>query len=1660
MTYGIIELAAGWFHVKSDPHVRMKVMRLFPAARDVSGVLRLKENSAACEDLLWVLDRFPHEARPGLMQYLRAQVRANKDNREAAQNILDGLTTSPVPTALPLRDYQTTAVELTRRSPGLLIGDDVGLGKEQPISEPTPTPQGWRHFGDLMRGDEVFNAAGEPVKILEVFPQGVKPVYRVTFTDGIATRCGLEHLWLTESPARRSPRVIPLSEIIQRGLVRKNGAPRFRIPRQKMTMMPDAPLPLDPYFVGVILGDGCTAPSMHGLQATIGHEDSDIIPRLPTPLSTRDASGCTQVAWNADMLRDFRAAGIDGYSTEKRIPPAFLNSGTNQRIALLRGMMDTDGSCSKNRAVFHSTNPELAQDVKVLIDSLGGYSTVRRYVRSDGKNDDYQVRVQTDFCPFLTGRKASQWKPGGYNKCHRRSIISVELCGEEECRCIKVPGGLYLTNHHIVTHNTATAIGVVVTHELPAVVVCPTHIQQQWCDQFQAFAPHLKTHIIKKRESYPLPAHHVTVLSYSKLDAWAERQPWKTVVFDEVHELRGDNTKKGHAAAFLAQVCKIRVGLSVGPHATLLLRGGPFGRGWLGTISEAWDVMKGIPSRKDGEYELIDAEACGVESRGWTGAGFGWKPVMKFIRHRCTKPVRDIQAGGTTLTVTEDHSVFHAGDGQLACAEGANLPKDAILLTDNGAQWDVQPEKEIDILEVSRKLDRLQVVVDTSGTNRRELGMSASDWQNCRAECTYGPRLPAQVYLRHRDILPDPTAIYLGRGKAPCLPAKVKLSEWAYVLGFFLGDGWATNDRVAFAVETARVGAFTQRIHTLGLGLRPIERKMPGESSEIRMSNRVLANLLQTIFQKKKCFDKFLPAEWITSWPETARRELLQGLVDSDGHTSERGTKRGSHYATTSERLAEGVRALLTSLGIPCGIHARKPADGGTIKGRKIIGKRTAFHVTWATRSEEAGIDSQQRRVKWSRGKFHEAPMRTNRPGIRPEWVYDLEMLGHPSFTANNLLVHNSATPIFNYAGEIWNVMQGIAPGALGTKDEFQREWKSDNKGRVADPVALGAWLRSQYVYLRRTRKEVGRELPPEERINHIVEHDPKIMERMEVLGKQLALKVLNGSFTEKGIAARELDARLRQITGLAKAPFVADFVAGLVANGEQVILAGWHRECFAAGTEIMMADGGIRKIESVLQGEKVMGPDSNQRKVKAAFRDHGKRWLIQPNRGQKWVCSDGHILTLRNTETKNTVTMTAGQFAALTPGRQRRFALYKSGALQFKKRPPVFEPWLLGYWLGDGNSSLHSVIVSTGDTEVSAELGRIAERYALTLTSQPCAISTKCRFFTLAGKNAGPKGTNRVLREFQGLNVKNNKHIPHAYKTASAEQRWELLAGLIDSDGHVYGGNAKGTMEFTNKNERLARDVAFVARSLGISATVTKEYKKTQLASQAATYCRVTMCGDFKNLTTRITRKKAVVRAGQKNVLHTGFKIEPAPDGDYFGIEVDGDNLFLLGDTTVVHNCYDVWAEVFDRAGVSYAFYTGKESTVKKGVSAAKFMAKECQVLILSLRSGEGLDGLQAVCSTVVFGELDWSPQRHHQLIGRARRDGMDVSKRVTAFFLMARSGTDPIVAQILGNKWKSATAVTDPSQLNSDADEFSQAETESRVAMLARDWLNQCKK
>ena len=168
-----------------------------------------------------------------------------------------------------------------------------------------------------------------------------------------------------------------------------------------------------------------------------------------------------------------------------------------------------------------------------------------------------------------------------------------------------------------------------------------------------------------------------------------------------------------------------------------------------------------------------------------------------------------------------------------------------------------------------------------------------------------------------------------------------------------------------------------------------------------------------------------------------------------------------------------------------------------------------------------------------------------------------------------------------------------------------------------------------------------------------------------------------------------------------------------------------------------------------------------------------------------------------------------------------------------------------------------------------------------------------------------GTSSCNLVLDSLRALDLIYNKHIPQQYKTASVKDRFELLAGLLDTDGHL-STHAYPKYEITQKNQQLAEDIAFLARSLGFAVTIKpkKAHCFVNGVKRVGDYFRVNISGNLSRIPMRIERKKSTFDS-TRNFLNTNFTVTPIGEGEYFGFSVDGDHLFLLANFIVTHNSW-----------------------------------------------------------------------------------------------------------------------------------------------------------
>jgi len=345
----------------------------------------------------------------------------------------------------------------------------IQFDQAQPLDEPVLTPNGWVEIGSLSVGDEVIGADGFVTTVVDVQDKGIHSTYKVEFSDGSWTRCSENHLWKVKTAQERNRgykgSVHSLHDIAKIGLKYRKASRHF-IPVVETVEFSDKKFLLDSYVLGALLGDGCFTGDTTPFLTSI---DSDIVERvssnLPGGVYVKPASdGChyrfsSPGGWKPNPLTAvLRDLGLYGTKCENKfIPSEYFLGSKQQRLDLLNGLMDTDGTCAQTgSASFFTTSPGLRDGIVELVRSLGGITHVReRAPRGKNKLLAYVISIGFDngFNPFWLPRKAKLY--------HRtipvsRAISSIVYLGEMPVRCISVDSvdGLYVTRDYIVTHNS------------------------------------------------------------------------------------------------------------------------------------------------------------------------------------------------------------------------------------------------------------------------------------------------------------------------------------------------------------------------------------------------------------------------------------------------------------------------------------------------------------------------------------------------------------------------------------------------------------------------------------------------------------------------------------------------------------------------------------------------------------------------------------------------------------------------------------------------------------------------------------------------------------------------------------------------------------------------------------------------------------------------------------------------------------------------------------------------------------------------------------------------------------------------------------------------------------------------------------------------------
>lgn len=405
----------------------------------------------------------------------------------------------------------------------LFYGGSAGGGKESDVNELVLTPTGWVKIGSLKVGTKLCAVDGTVTEVIGVYPQGVKPNYRLTFTDGTSCLAGLNHNWLGwwtgksrkaanvkicgESSAQKYTTAEIIAGMDRRGelgCTRKFAIPVISAPAA--FNVPGCPRKsgkggayvrreVDPYLLGLIIGDGCVSVEKRISMTTADTEIVDYVQqwaRGDVSVDTREGNAAVSVrivgAARMFLVEQFCKSrlGLTGHKAESKfIPYIYLFGSAEERWSLLQGLMDTDGWVEADGDGYYCTvSPQLAQDVAHLARSLGAIVSVREkeptYTHNGEKRNGqraYTLRIKIRDSSRLFRLERKKRLCTGEPQSMAKYVESIEYSHDAESVCIQVrhPSSLYITRDFIVTHNTDLIVGLSLTKHKRSLILRRTN---------------------------------------------------------------------------------------------------------------------------------------------------------------------------------------------------------------------------------------------------------------------------------------------------------------------------------------------------------------------------------------------------------------------------------------------------------------------------------------------------------------------------------------------------------------------------------------------------------------------------------------------------------------------------------------------------------------------------------------------------------------------------------------------------------------------------------------------------------------------------------------------------------------------------------------------------------------------------------------------------------------------------------------------------------------------------------------------------------------------------------------------------------------------------------------------------------------------------------
>ena len=428
--------------------------------------------------------------------------------------------------------HQKVAIEKLLANDKFILADDMGVGKFLTNDTLIYTEVGVKKMGDIIIGDKVIGSNGKSCNVIGVFPQGKKETYKITFNDGYSIIAGDEHLWSVSSPNygknRKNDRIkksliLSTKQMFEGGEITvkgegynknktykietyyksPNGNNKWQIPIvEPIEFQNSIELPIDPYLLGLGLGDG----SFKGKNIKFSVHKDDYDELFSTfNLKENKPQGNKRIGY-INVENSLFELGLEHTrSHNKFIPNMYKYSTIEDRLSILQGLMDTDGHCMLSKkgtfcgTEFSTISEKLCDDVAEIVHTLGGIcrkKSRRSYYKKDGVkiecNVSYRLNIKlpSGMNPFRLKRKSDRYnEPKKYPT--GRYISKIEKYGEDECTCISVdsPDKLYVAEHCIVTHNTTSAvIAALESGAKKILIVCPASLKINWAREISNYS--------------------------------------------------------------------------------------------------------------------------------------------------------------------------------------------------------------------------------------------------------------------------------------------------------------------------------------------------------------------------------------------------------------------------------------------------------------------------------------------------------------------------------------------------------------------------------------------------------------------------------------------------------------------------------------------------------------------------------------------------------------------------------------------------------------------------------------------------------------------------------------------------------------------------------------------------------------------------------------------------------------------------------------------------------------------------------------------------------------------------------------------------------------------------------------------------------------------